>query len=742
MASVVESIVQPDENAIKAHLETLFAPLRDEYPGGLVELRYGSERPVNSVYFNLREDGLADATAFAASRSRAGDTVYVGVNPRKPGTNLRGSASDTDVEIAAWQFADIDSADALDGLGRKLRALPVTYSVDTGQTPHRRPHLYWLLDEPVRNMAAWTDRQRGIAQTLGGDAVINPSRIMRLAGTVNFPPPHKLQRGYRVEVVTLKTVFEEEREPVTPDELVKAFPLVGGPIYTAGHDFNAAAPQIADGQTTLSAMRSTRIHDLIEACRTGDQWHNNMIRLVAHLAGKGRTSAEIMALADHITLPGYTVQQTWREMETALKGARAKYAFEEPADDTVEAEEAAREEAARPLEVVDAFDFDEADIPVRPWLVPGALLAGYTHMLAAPGGSGKSLFTLQFAIALATGMQWGEFTPRRRYKSIVINVEDDIDEQRRRLAAAARVMGVDPMTIRGMIFLVDSSQGVVVAGHDPVKRSLIMTPVAAKIRKFIEENKIDALFADPFAETFEGDENDNSEVKWAMKIWRDEISRPTKAAVYLVHHTTKYAANGAGDANVIRGAGAIVNSTRISATLMPMTVDDAAAIGVDPEDRHRFVRYDDAKANQSLLNASARWFRKESVTLSNGKGLQEPDEVGALVPWSPPDAFEGVSAQSIKIALERIHRGLEDDNGSPTGERYTLRKGGQSDRRWAGKPIMECLGIEASQAQRMLKTWRQNNVIAEEPYDDPVQRKSRTGIVVDMDAVLQMGAPQ
>src|SRR5690606_35573632 len=189
-----------------------------------------------------------------------------------------------------------------------------------------------------------------------------------------------------------------------------------------------------------------------------------------------------------------------------------KWALPEPQDEHVEAEEREREEAARPLDVVDAVDFSEADITVRTWLVPGALLAGYTHMLAAPARSGKSLFTLQFAIALATGMQWGEFAPRRRYKSVIINVEDDIDEQRRRIAGAARVMNVDLTALRGMIYLVDSSQGVVVAGHDPVKRTLVMTPVAGKIREFIEENGISVVFADPFAETFEGDENDNSEV--------------------------------------------------------------------------------------------------------------------------------------------------------------------------------------------------------------------------------------
>ena len=387
------------------------------------------------------------------------------------------------------------------------------------------------------------------------------------------------------------------------------------------------------------------------------------------------------------------------------------------------------------LAVVDAFDFAEADIPVRPWLVPGAILSGYTHILAAPGGTGKSLFTLQFAIALAAGMQWGMFTPRRRCRSLVINVEDDLDEQRRRLAAAARVMGVDPQTLRGWIYLVDTSQGVVVAAHDPVKRSLVMTPVAGKLRELIKKYAIDVLWADPFAETFEGDENDNSEVKWAMKIWRDEVARATKSAVYLVHHTTKHAGNGAGDANVIRGAGAIVNSTRISATLMPMTADEATAIGVEQTERHLYVRYDDAKANQSLKTDTARWLRKKTVVLNNGTGLQEPDEVGALVPWMPPDAFDGLSLASIAMVLDRVEEGMTDSSGAVTGVRFTASaKGGSKDTgRWVGCLFMELLGMKEAPAKKVIGTWLATGVLVEKNYHCPERRRDRSGLFAPYD---------
>lgn len=375
------------------------------------------------------------------------------------------------------------------------------------------------------------------------------------------------------------------------------------------------------------------------------------------------------------------------------------------------------------LDVVDAFDFDEAAIPPRPWLIPGIMLSGYTHILAAPGGSGKSLFTLQLAICLAQGEPWGGFKPRRKARTLIINVEDDVNEQRRRLSAARRVMPIAG-DLRGMINLAQHPETIVVAKSGPNERTIIATPIVDVLRRYIIDNEIDAIVVDPFAETFEGDENDNSQVKWAMKIWRDEIARPTGCVVYLVHHTTKHAQNGAGDANVIRGAGAIVNSTRISATLMPMTELDAQAIGIDPSERYLYVRYDDAKANQSLKSSAAKWFRKESVTIENGDADHPADEVGALVPWSPPDMFDGMSGHMIGTILDSIERGRDD------GARYKMSTKGGSvpSGKWVGCVVMALADVKEAQAKKIIDTWQRNGVLIEKEAHCPVRRRVETGV--------------
>lgn len=362
------------------------------------------------------------------------------------------------------------------------------------------------------------------------------------------------------------------------------------------------------------------------------------------------------------------------------------------------------------LATVEAFAFKEADIPPRPWIIPGIMLAGYTHMLAAPGGSGKSLFTLQLAIALGTGTAWGEMEPRRPCRTLVINVEDDLDEQRRRLSAARRVMQPDMWDLEGMIHLAVDAENIIIARSDPNRKTVVATPIVETLCRFITENAIDVLIVDPFAETFEGDENSNSEVKWAMKIWRDQIAKPTGCAVYLVHHTTKHAGGGAGDADIVRGAGAIVNSTRIAATLMPMTADEAEAAGINPADRYLYVRYDDAKANQSLKTGKARWFEKITVTLVNATADIPADEVGALQPWRLPGPFDGITVTHLK----RVQQAVGADKW----------KHDQRSPEWVGRAVADVLALDPDEKRDrvrialLIKEWIKNDVLrVVEDYD-------------------------
>ena len=383
------------------------------------------------------------------------------------------------------------------------------------------------------------------------------------------------------------------------------------------------------------------------------------------------------------------------------------------------------------ISFVDAMDFEESSIPLRPWIVPGALLAGSTHILAAPGGTGKSVFTLQMALMLAAGRPWAKWKPKRKCRVLVVNAEDDIAEQRRRMVAARTVMGFG--CDKGMIMLADAPDNILMSTIDPNKKSQVATPLVDQLVEIIRFHKIDVVIVDPFAETFDGDENSNGDTKWAMKIWRDKIARPTGAAVYLVHHTTKGSDDKAGSADVIRGGGAIVNSARLAATLFVMSKGEAGALGVKEDDRFRYVRYDDAKSNNSLIGART-WFEKKSVVLRNGDACDSEggDEVGALSPWNP-DGLGAYEPSQIIRFLEAVQDGYVDEDGVCTEQPFTKSMAGGS-KRWIGYLAMEIMGIEEDEARKILRTMIDTKLLEEYDFRDTLKGRDVKGLKPDMDA--------
>jgi len=374
--------------------------------------------------------------------------------------------------------------------------------------------------------------------------------------------------------------------------------------------------------------------------------------------------------------------------------------------------------------VIEAFPIVGADIPPRDWAAPGLFMHGHLSLTVAPGGSGKSMLEVHKAIMMATGREWAGWTPRKRERVLLINAEDDYHEMSRRLYAAATHMGVDQEDLKGWVFLAREPDNIVVAQVDPKTKAVIRTQLFQQLVNTIVEQDIGVVIADPFAETFIGDENANSEVKWAAIAWR-EIARITNAAVHLVHHTRKYASQMAGDSDASRGGGALVNAARLVSTLFTMTDEEAEKLGVDPEQRHRYVRHDDAKANLTLISANARWFEKIGVKIPNGRDGIPSDEIGVLSPWEPPGAFDGIQTSRIHACLDAITGGIMDDKGQPTGQFYTFSKA--SSGRYVGRVIADTLNVNIGQAERITGTWRQTGLIFETYHLD--ERKRPTKIV-------------
>jgi hypothetical protein len=324
---------------------------------------------------------------------------------------------------------------------------------------------------------------------------------------------------------------------------------------------------------------------------------------------------------------------------------------------------------------------------------------------------------LAWSVAAALGREYGDFRPRAPSWVVVYYVEDDRDEQRRRLSAAMRQFNAPLADIQGQIITTGPVGVGTLLEIDTETGFVHETLVLAGLRALLEKHAPDLLIVDPLAELHTAPENDNTALRNVIAALRT-LATEFNISVIVLHHTRKGAA-APGDPDAARGASSLVGAARVVLTLCPMSEEDVDTLGVakDRMTRSAYVRLDDAKQNYAAIG-DARWFEKVVYTLDNG------EYVPAAVPWKAPDLWDGVSTTVANRILDDTEAGIEG------GRRYT--NAAKADDRAAWKVVVaHVVSLSEKQARKIIRTWVDNAVLREAPYDDPADRKERNGLFVN-----------
>ena len=367
---------------------------------------------------------------------------------------------------------------------------------------------------------------------------------------------------------------------------------------------------------------------------------------------------------------------------------------------------------------------DDEPIPPRGWLLGNIFCRRFLSSLIGDGGVGKTALRIAQLLALATGRALTGEHVFRRCRVLLISLEDDRDELRRRVRAAMWRYGIKCEDLKDWLFLA-APKGLKLIEKSPTGAQQI-GPLEGLLRATITKRRIDIISLDPFVKTHGLEENDNSAIDRVCDLLA-AIAIELDCAADLPHHVSKgQASPAAGDANRGRGASAFKDAARLVYTLTPMSKDERELFDIGEAEARSLVRLDSAKVNIAPPATTARWFRLVGVQLGNGTtDYPNGDEVQTVEPWTPPDVWAKVSTALANEIFDLI------EAGNAKGQRYSAAAQAGTDRAAWRVVKVKAADLTEKQCRRLIDTWLTKGLLETRPYDDPIRRKQENGLFVN-----------
>ena len=191
--------------------------------------------------------------------------------------------------------------------------------------------------------------------------------------------------------------------------------------------------------------------------------------------------------------------------------------------------------APDPLQVTDPITLQDKPVPPLRWIVPQWVPRSRVTGLYGPGGEGKTLLSQQLMTACALGQPWiGQRVVR--IKTLGVFCEDDADELHRRQADINRIYDCEFADLENMKWLARlgcDNLLLTFNGHPT------LTPFWHQVLDEAREFGAQLVVVDTVADTFGGDENDRSQVRFYIQAALGGLARALDGAVLATAHPSR-----------------------------------------------------------------------------------------------------------------------------------------------------------------------------------------------------------
>jgi len=307
----MDNAIVPDRAAMRRHLDFLAAEAAKD---ALIEIAYGrpDDQPRQAQLFRL--DEIEQAVELGARLNGEGCNVYVGVALRRPDCDRRRRAKDSDFYVGTAIAFDFDSNSAVG-----MQRLTLLYGqpglvVQTGATPELRVQCWYHLASPTESAADFSATLKRISREGGSDpSATNAGRLMRLGGSMSYPNPGKIARGYVTELTTVSAFPDGPTITIEPGSAVAE-------DRTKGEDGKRAPRIDLDDAGAVERGRTWLLKGAPRA-KEGARGDDATYKVAARLKDFGLSDGMVFELLWEIWNP--LCSPPWSAEELAEKVARA-----------------------------------------------------------------------------------------------------------------------------------------------------------------------------------------------------------------------------------------------------------------------------------------------------------------------------------------------------------------------------------------------------------------------------------